>query len=355
MKIGIITMISDNYGNRLQNYALQEVLHDLGNSVETLNNPWSEKYNDYLERIKFAIKKVVFYITKKPERFKRKLSFVRFNNDNIHFSQFWLNKKKDKMYANEYYDLFVCGSDQVWNSEAREINGKYFADFADHKKRASYAASFGIECIIEDRKSEFKNYLLGMNHISVREQSGIKIVEALINVTPKYHIDPTLLLSSEKWDKLANKYKKMVNKYIFCYFLGKPSEKILNKLQKYKKINNLTIASIWSKSDGNCNNVGPEEFLSLIKNAEFVLTDSFHGTVFSIIYHKPFYTFSRNGVKESMDTRVISLLDTLNLGERFDPENLNLNAVYEIDFQKADCILNEEKKKAINYLSIITR
>lgn len=87
----------------------------------------------------------------------------------------------------------------------------------------------------------------------------------------------------------------------------------------------------------------------------YALQEVLHGTVFSIIYHKPFYTFSRNGVKESMDTRVISLLDTLNLGERFDPENLNLNAVYEIDFQKADCILNEEKKKAINYLSIITR
>lgn len=259
------------------------------------------------------------------------------------------------MAANQYYDIFICGSDQIWNSEAVQIDGKYFADFAEHNKRASYAASFGIERIVENRKNEFKNYLSGMNYISVREDTGVQIVEELINQRVDCHIDPTLLLSSNKWDRLADKYQITNKKYVFCYFLGTPAEEILNKVKEYKIEHNINVFSIWNRSDGTHNNVGPGEFLSLIRNAEFVLTDSFHGTAFSIIYHKPFYTFSRNGVGESMDTRVISLLNLLGLRKRFKPNNWCLNDSFEVDFQTADDILEKERKKAISYLERITR
>lgn len=356
MKICIITMISDNYGNRLQNYALQEVLKDLGHVVETIHNPWRKKYNISLEKCKFIIKKIIFYITKRPKRFKRKLNFEKFNDENIFFSRYWINKKKDRIKANKFYDLFVCGSDQIWNSEAEEIDGKYFADFADRKKRVSYAASFGIEYVVDERKKEFKKYLSEMEKISVREQTGSEVVEALINQRPECHIDPTLLLSKNKWDFIADKYKKPCEKYLFCYFLGKPTERILNFLNEYKKKNEkLNILSIWDREDGTHNNVGPGEFLGLIKNAEFILTDSFHGTVFSIIYHKPFYTFSRTGVKESMDTRVVSLLKLLELTDRFDPKNITLDGVEKIDFGKSKIILDREKKRAIEYIEGISK
>ena len=348
-------MISDNYGNRLQNYALQNILSGLGNSVETLNNPWNKEYNVYLEWLKFNIKKFLFFILKRPERFKRRINFEQFNHDNIAFSKYWLNKKKDRIAANQYYDMFICGSDQVWNSEAIEIDGKYFADFADRDKRASYAASFGIEKIVDNRKAEFTQYLLGMRYISVREYSGERIVEELINRKVSCHIDPTLLLSSSQWDKIANQYKVTNNKYIFCYFLGKPTETVLNKLGEYKKETNIDVLSIWNGNDASHNNVGPGEFLALIKGAEFVLTDSFHGTAISISYHKSFYTFSRNGVRESMDTRVVSLLELLDLVDRFEPENWDLHDGLKIDFHNADCILEKERKKAIEYLAEITQ
>ena len=355
MRIGIITMISDNYGNRLQNYALQEVLKYLGNSVETLNNPWEKEYKPFLGFICFYLKKIAFTITKRPQRFKRKLGFVDFNRKYIHFSKFWLNKEKDKIKANKYYDLFICGSDQIWNSEAKEIDGKYFANFADPLKRTSYAASFGLNKIMEERKDEFKQYLLGMNYISVREQSAVRIVEDLILQIPDYHIDPTLLLTSNEWNKLANMYTSSKKKYIFCYFLGKPTENLYSRLQDYAENNGLDIASIWNIENGTHNYVEPSEFLSLIKNAEFVLTDSFHGTAFSIIYHKPFFTFSRNGVRTSMDTRVVSLLDLLKLTDRFEPQDINLNNIYNINFSNADCILNKERKKALDYLRLISK
>lgn len=355
MRIGIITMVSDNYGNRLQNYALQNVLSELGNSVDTLNNPWNINYNVYLEWLKFNIKKFLFFITKRPERFKRRINFEKFNHDNISFSKYWMNKKKDRIAANQYYDMFICGSDQVWNSEAAEIDGRYFADFADYDKRSSYAASFGIEKIVDDRKEEFTRYLLGMKHISVREHSGEHIVEELVNRKVSCHIDPTLLLSSSQWDKIADQYKIANHKYIFCYFLGKPTEAILNRLREYEKETNIEVLSIWRGNDASHNNVGPGEFLALIKGADFVLTDSFHGTAISIIYHKSFYTFSRNGVRESMDTRVVSLLELLGLADRFEPTNWNLHDNSEIDFHDADCILENERKKATGYLIEITK
>ena len=355
MRIGIITMISDNYGNRLQNYALQNILSGLGNSVETLNNPWNKGYKVCSECLKFNIKKLLFFITKRPERFKRRINFERFNHDNISFSKYWLNRKKDRIAANQYYDMFICGSDQVWNSEASEIDGKYFADFAEYDKRASYAASFGIESVVEDRREEFRKYLLGIKYISVREHSGKRIVEELINQKADCHIDPTLLLSDAQWNEIADKYKVTNKKYIFCYFLGKPTEEVLNKLKDYKKKTNIDILSIWNERDGNHDNVGPGEFLSLIKGAEFVLTDSFHGTAISVIYHKSFYTFSRNGVRESMDTRVISLLELLGLRDRFEPDDWNLCDGLKIDFHNADFILEKERKKAIEYLGEITR
>ena len=355
MKVGIITTISDNYGNRLQNYALQEVLTEIGNTVETLNNPWNDKDNYYREKVIASIKKVIFYIASKPVRYERKIRFEQFNRKNIIFSKFWLNKESDKEKAANFYDIFICGSDQVWNSEAKEITGKYFANFADENKRASYAASFGIERVISDRKREFSNYLSGMKYISVREQLGVNIVKELTGNKVSCHLDPTLLLSAEKWDEIVSKEFVSENKYIFCYFLGKPSKLLLNEIEKYRKNKDMKVFTICNELNSMHNNVGPDYFLSLIKNAEFVLTDSFHGTVFSIIYNKPFYTFTRNGVKESMDSRVTSLLKLLKLEDRFEPDYLMEKSIYNIDFNESKAILNVEKGKAINYLRKITK
>lgn len=354
MKVGIITMVSDNYGNRLQNYALQQVLVGLGNRVETLNNPWEENYNYRKEWLKSNAKKIFYYITRKPVRYRRKLEFEKFNKRNIVFSNFWLNKSSDRLKAANFYDLFVCGSDQIWNSEAKEITGKYFADFAEMDKRASYAASFGIEEVVQSRKNEFFKYLKGLNYISVREQSGVEIVKSLTGRNAFCHLDPTLLLQADEWDKISSETMEDKQRCVFCYFLGRPSEKLLQVLNSYQIKYNVKVCSIFSEGNSTHNNVGPSEFVSLIKNSEFVLTDSFHGTVFSIIYHKPFYTFSRCGVKKSMDTRVTSLLEVLKLSERFEPKHLTIEGAPKIDYNKVDVLLNQERKKAIDYLTAIT-
>ena len=354
MKVGIITMVSDNYGNRLQNYALQEALLEMGNKVETLHNPWNDKESSKRNFILTKAKKLIFFITKKPERYGRKIKFDQFNKKNIYFSKFWINKTQDKKDASSYYDLFICGSDQVWNSEAKEITGKYFANFAEPNKRASYAASFGIDDVIESRKEEFTSYLKGMKYISVREERGVKIVKDLTDKKAIQHIDPTLLLTAEKWEKIATKSLVAHEKYVFCYFLGKPSTNLLNKLEEYKNKYNINTFILCNDLNSMGNNVGPSDFIALIQNAEFVLTDSFHGTVFSILFNKPFYTYSRNGVKKSMDSRITSLLNLLKLNRRFENYKFDNEEIYDIDFNEATSILNVEREKAINYLKTIT-
>jgi len=358
MKIGTITFHGAlNFGSALQSYALQEVLKGMGHEVRIIDYR-SRDYEQYRLFQPRHPKMTLRAMRCWRKRLSRKTAFTEFSKKYFRLTKrpyFW-KKESDMCELAELFDCFICGSDQIWNSEAEEIDGKYFADFADRKKRVSYAASFGIEYVVDERKKEFKKYLSEMEKISVREQTGSEVVEALINQRPECHIDPTLLLSKNKWDFIADKFKKPCEKYLFCYFLGKPTDHILNILNEYKKKNEkVNILSIWDRDDGTHNNVGPGEFLGLIKNAELILTDSFHGTVFSIIYHKPFYTFSRTGVKESMDTRVVSLLKLLELTDRFEPENITLDGVEQIDFGKSKIILDREKKRAIEYIEGISK
>ena len=354
MKIGIITMISDNYGNRLQNYALQKVLIDLGNDVETLNNPWEIDYNPRIEKLKSILKKYIFLVTGKPKRYLKKINFENFNKRNIKFSKLWLNKYADRNIASDSYDILICGSDQVWNSEASEIDGRYFASFAPEEKRFSYAASFGIDEVIFERRIEFAEYLEGMNKISVREETGVEIIKQISSKEAECNVDPTLLLSNLEWSNLIPK-KSPNKKYVFCYFLGDVSSEVYKNIEKFAFDNNLEINMISNNMENDLNNVGPEEFLCLIKNANFVFTDSFHGTVFSIIFERPFYVFDRTGVKKGMSTRITSLLKLLGLNERFNPPTLNNQKMYDIDFVKTKEIINNERKKSIDYLKMITR
>lgn len=354
LKVGIITMISDNYGNRLQNYALQQVLSNLGCSVETLNNPWEDSYNPRMEKLKSTIKWIIYLLTKQPKRYSRKIKFEYFNKKYIQFSKFWINNCKDRKKAADYYDIFICGSDQVWNSESVHIDGRYFADFSSKEKRFSYAASLGINEIISDRIDEFRIYLNGMSGISVREKESVIIIENIANKSATCHIDPTLLLSSKEWNNMLQTELKSSKRYIFCYFLGEISKNIFNEIKKYAKENEFVIKIIAPGVNNELINIGPTEFISLIKNSEYIFTDSFHGTVFSVIFEKPFYVYNRSNVKSGMSTRITSLLEILDLSDRFAPTFLDKDIMNNVDFTNAKKIIEIEREKSIEYLKQIT-
>lgn len=353
MRVGIITMISDNYGNRLQNYALQQTIKKIGVEVETFHNPFLYSYSEVKHVLKKPIKIIIYSLSKiKREILKRENLFEEFNKNYIVWSKFWLNNQKHLLRINSYYDKVISGSDQVWNPESNNIDGRYFGTFVSAEKRLSYAASFGISTIPRKRRTEWTEYLENMESISVREENGIQIVRDLTGKDCEQHLDPTLLLGKEEWRKLESKPKNIdfSKKYILTYFLGiidSEQENYINNLALKMQCNVYNMNRIDLPELYSC---GPCEFLYLIDKAECILTDSFHGTVFSILFEKKFKVFKRKGLKNSMYSRLESLLKILNLSiveeNTYDFEK----EIVQPDYKNIFYIIEKEKQRSIDYL-----
>ena len=222
----------------------------------------------------------------------------------------------------------------------------------DSNKRYAFSASFGVNDISENSSDKIKNELLKFNMISVREDQGKKIVDKITNRNDTMVlIDPTMLLSSDDWDAVSNK-PKMLNskKYILNYFLGNLSSEKEKQINKIALENNCEIINILDKnSPFYC--CGPSEFLYLEKNAFLICTDSFHSSVFAIIYNKPFVIFDRDDKNvENMGSRLDTLIEKFKLSDRrYNGKSItskNLNH----DYSEAYNILEEEKNKCYEFL-----
>ena len=356
MKIGIITMVSDNYGNRLQNYALQQILKNLGTDVETFHNPFLLNYSEMKHILKKPIKTIIYSLNHNNKgKVYREKAFDKFNRKYIIWSKFWLNDFNRLPQIDSCYDAVICGSDQIWNPESYNIDGRYFATFMREEKRFSYAASFGLAQIPKERRNEWIQYLNGMRKISVREDTGRNIVKALTDRNCEKNLDPTLLLSAAEWRTIERRPEKIdfSERYILTYFLGKPNEEQQRYIQYFAKKEKCQVLELNRVDTPNLYSCGPSEFLYLIDHAKCILTDSFHGTVFSILFKKQFIIFERNGLKNSMSSRIDSLLDTLELensGCRY--KRGRKNAI-PLNFERSFYIISEEKKRSIEYLTQI--
>lgn len=344
MRVGIITIIdNNNLGNRLQNYALEKILENNNIDCITISNePFSNTKDKFILRI---IKNLKFRDT--YSKFEgRKNSFKEFNN-NIIFSKKRItpfSKLKD-------FDYFISGSDQVWNPTFGRLREVDLLEFTEPKKRISFAASFGISSLPEQYNEKLKNALKDYKAISVREDAGKKIIEDVVGKKDvQVLVDPTMLLTAEEWDKVAKKPEQLkTDKYILNYFLGELSEKRKAEIDRIAKENDCEVINILDKnSPFYC--TGPSEFLYLEKHAFLVCTDSFHSSVFAILYNRPFIVFGREDNTISMNSRIETLINKFNLknreynGQEITKENLNH------DYTEAYEILNEERKKSMTFL-----
>lgn len=343
-KIGILTINDDNnYGNRLQNYAVQEVLKKYGYIVHTINNQLNVVgINVIIKKIKIMIKK--FFPSKLR---KRSINFMKFNRF-IKYSNIFIDRNHISNKLNEQYDYFFVGSDQVWNPNFPRISDIDFLTFADDYKKNSLAASFGVEKIPNDVKGYYKEKLKKFNYISVREDAGKKIVKELINRDDvEVLIDPTMMLSVEEWNKVLKKPKNVIcDKYILNYFLGNVSHEIMDEIKRIANENNCQIINILDENDPFYVS-GPSEFLWLEKNAFLICTDSFHSSVFALLYNKPFIVFERKDKEQDMSSRIETLISKFALKNRrftghITKENL------EHDYTLAYDILSKEREKS-NY------
>lgn len=342
MKLGIITLLGNNYGGMLQAYALKNVIGKYGCDVININYLLQNK-NDF----KRVIKKVVYL--------SRDKKFKMFKLENFKLTR--PIKCNDANLEEEFkLDAYIVGSDQVWNQQIpMEERKKFYLDFVKNSKKIAYAASIGRDEILESEKEQIGKYLDDFDYISIREKTGVNLYQPLTKNKIENVLDPTLLLNSEDWDKIAGKDR--INKdYIFSYTLGAEKE-VIESIDRISNKLRMGIVEIYYKKQfkneiKNINNAGPKEFVGLVKNSKYVVTNSFHGMVFSILYRKNFWVFKRG----NMNSRIYDLLQLLNLTNRIiDLENLesieNVNYEERIDYDNVYKILNNEKEKSINFLT----
>ena len=262
---------------------------------------------------------------------------------------------------NNEFSAFVCGSDQIWSPLC--YDSKYFLDFVENtEKMVSYAPSIGSTRINDPIiREKMIQHISRFKHLAVREQQGANLIRELTGQNAKVVLDPTLLLGTREWDEFAcvDEVEKIDGKYILCYFLGDDGKymKYVRILSKKLNIPFYVIpVTVRQKNGGNAVpfEVGPSEFVSLIRNAEYVVTDSFHGIAFSVNYNKPFSIFKRfkDNDPENQNSRIFNLLQMLGLEERLaDYKNTkSIQGVVNCDFTNANQKLQEKRDYSIEYL-----
>lgn len=346
-RVGIVTIIdNNNYGNRLQNYAVQSIIERNNNSSLTLKNVLQLNKKGE-SRLKYKLKVIKYTYLNHKINNKREKLFNEFNK-NIKFSKRIFNW--NKLNKIEKCDIWLVGSDQVWNPNFG-MSDIDFLTFAEKEPKISFSASFGVNELPDDIKEYVKEEIKTFKKISVREDAGKTILEELTGRTDiEVLVDPTMLLSAEEWDKVSKKPEQLkFDKYILNYFLGDLSEEWKNEINRIAKENNCEIINILDKNSP-FYQTGPSEFLYLEKNAFLVCTDSFHSSVFSIIYDTPFVVFDRkqNGIA-SMNSRIDTLLTKFCLQNR----RFNGSITEELlscDYSKTKKILEKEKEKSFDFL-----
>lgn len=367
-KVGIITLPGYfNYGNRLQNYALQEVVKEFGFEVETLViNRIIEKEakkNKIKRFLKLSVRDKFDRLYNKFVAIFRRVKLYNFkktiNERTNQFKKFSAEYLNERYCKNSYEELqkiekdfayFITGSDQVWNPYfTKTAEYAYYLTFTDVNKRIAYAASFGLNELPSYYKVMIKPWLNQLKAISVRENSGADIVRELTGRKAIVSLDPTLLLSKEKWLSIAKEAPKPNNKFILTYFLGDKPDKATNLISDIIKEYNYEVVNLADMKDKKVYSTGPQEFIDYFYSAEVILTDSFHGCVFSILMEKPFVVFDRLG-SHNMYSRVETLLSLLNLNKREVSQIIDLKDLFEIDFTQVRSILQKEREKANDYL-----
>lgn len=346
-KVAIITLVDDNnYGNRLQNYALQQVINKFNIVSYTLNKV-SNIISCLKKKIKIILKK--FKSFENYEIFRqRKANFQKFNN----FVKFYNYSNENNINKDDFFK-FIVGSDQILSPLALKYYEICLTKFIDdNDKVVFYAPSIGVSQVDDDYILKMKNaYFEGkVNCVSVREEAGQKILSQIFrNIKIEVLVDPTMLLTAEEWDKVSKKPIMLKNdKYILNYFLGNLSEERRKEIDRVAKENNCEVINILDK-ESPFYECGPSEFLYLEKNAFLICTDSFHSSVFGILYNTPFLVFEREDNNVNMNSRLDTLLSKFKLEDRRYKGKITKKDL-KCDYTEAYKILDRERIKSMNFL-----
>ena len=285
------------------------------------------------------------------KRTKRQYYFDYFNKRYIRVARRTrYHTLNDGAFTRDGYDAAISGSDQVWNPEFAFNTDFEFLPFVPPEKRYSYAASFGVDEVPPDRYEDIGRLLREMREISVREETGRAIVKELANRDVPVHVDPTLLLELSDYERLVEKPPQTLpERYIITYFLDEVSDSCRSFISRTAENLGLPVIMLNEWRENPFFDIGPQHFLYLIQNADYVCTDSFHGTVFSILFHRQFTCFYRQGKDSRMGSRLNTLLGILRLEDRLYDVRPSEQA-REIDYAAVDKAIDGEREIATAYL-----
>lgn len=333
-KIGIVTYFKIyNYGSFLQAYSMVHTLRENGFDAELLDIAYP-KQTQYVIKAKMLLKMVRYPrsipLVKKLRVMGHgtisaldtsvKTAFDAAVQANLPVRKISYSDLK-RLAKTEEYTAFLAGSDQIWSPLGIDLKPHKFLLFAPPKKRLSYAPSFGVSYVPAYNRREIRRNLRAMRALSVREESGKRLIAELTGIDAPVVLDPTLLMPDAFWQ---SRTQDNPEPYVLCYFLNPPSASIQNAAVDFARRNGLQLRylpyengfneaenSLFSKAD-------PFAFINLVRNARLVLTDSFHGTAFSLIFETPFFAFSRySEAAFKQSSRITDLLDKLGLSDRF--------------------------------------
>jgi polysaccharide pyruvyl transferase WcaK-like protein len=373
MRIGIFTQpLHNNYGGLLQNYALQTVLSDLGHEVLTINIDGNVYYQSFI-KLASVLKRSLLKasgrdIVIRAWPTKNELKIIshntnRFVNRNIKTTKLFTQKINENLLKEYAFDAYIVGSDQVWRPRYSPQLSTFFLDFLQSNSKVmkiAYAASFGVDDweFTNKQTKEFAGLLKLFDAVSVREDSAVELCKNYFGVEATHLLDPTMLVDLDDYTSLVEKENiEQSQGNLFTYILDKDSDKlkIIDDIAQTYNLKSFSVLPLKKFSEPGRIDIhdyvfpAPEKWIRGFMDAQFVVTDSFHGTVFSILFNKPFISIANKGRGL---TRFTSLLKLFHLegrlifsSEDFIPDNLK-----EVDWDKTNAILNQEKEKSIQFL-----
>lgn len=351
MKIGIITFQeTNNYGAVLQNYALQQTIIKMGVDVETID--YHSRYiskpyklihlrNKGLLNYLFGVAGYICYLprTKKVKKFRQMIKYSPCVDANTIGM------------LNDRYDKFIAGSDQVWNYKLTGMDTNYMLDFVRDKEKCNgYAASLGLQEIPKEQIYEYKRCLEDFKCISVREKTASNILSNILNREIFVASDPCVLLRKQEWEKVI-KPVKIDRPYILVYQLGVSADvvSLAKRIASEQKMKIVFIPfPVGKLTKGKWDiSAGPMELISYIHDAAYVITDSFHGTLFSILFNKQFFT-KIAGTHASVGARIFDLLDSYKLTDRIVGKDVDSGV--KINYNEINRILDKNRDLSFNIL-----
>ena len=360
-RVGIITILDNvNYGNRLQNLAMQRLLEELGCRAETIRHSHSARIalKDRLLRLPpvFRLNRLGKALlgegTEQSLLRARQEEVLRFNRRLIRMSRREILDGRAPAALREDYHWFVTGSDQVWNphfarSAAPDPQVAYLR-FAPPEKRIAISPSFGVAQLPPEAAETAARYLRDFRFLSVRERDGQALIKALTGLDCPVLPDPTLLADPALWEELLRRQPPVrQGGFVLTYFLGRVSPRRRRLVEGYAA--GLGLPVVWM-NDAACPEAfawGPERFLRAVRDCSALFTDSFHGCVFSLLFHRQFFPLGREDAGADMSGRIASLLEMVGLEDRTCGDGGALPApLSDGDFTRVDGVLAARRAEA---------